>query len=294
MAFLKTEAPSFDGAASEKERLARLEDYIVQHARELDYVLRHLSGSNMGRTMFSVGVADTEGTSLGTLGYTGSGVGAALGGAVCEVRSDGTYLLCGTNGVRVSESGLEITTNGGRTWADPFITASDEEPCEDGEASPGTSEGYARADHVHPVPSKAQEAYDAATAAQSKADDAYELADAKATITQLWENSSPGSSFAAQTVSISSLSNYDLIMIEVAYSATNSAIRASTTVGYEAGVIARPAVTGYLSSSAATVYRSFTLAADSITISTGTRATGSAVTDGTSYAIPLRVVGIKY
>lgn len=113
-------------------------------------------------------------------------------------------------------------------------------------------------------------------------------------VSTLWENDAPSSSFAAQTVSISGLSNYDLIMIEVAYSATNSTIRAGTTVGYEAGAIARSSVTGYSGSTVSTCYRSCTLAADSITFSTGTRATGSSVTDGTSYAIPVRVVGIKY
>lgn len=115
MAFLKTEAPGFDGTGTERERLARVEDYLTQHARELDFVLRHLSGVNMGRTLFSVDVTDTEGAALGTLGHTGTGVGAALNGAVCEVRSDGAYLLCGRHGIRVTGSGVEMTSDG-KTW----------------------------------------------------------------------------------------------------------------------------------------------------------------------------------
>lgn len=114
-------------------------------------------------------------------------------------------------------------------------------------------------------------------------------------VATLWENDAPSASFGAQTVSISGLSNYDLIMIEVAYSASND-LRASTTVGYASGAVARPSVTSKYGNKIGTAYRDCTLSANSIAFGTGVWVgTDSAdYSESANYAIPVRVVGIKY
>ena len=115
MAFLKIEPPAAGARETDAERLARLGDYIEQHGQELDYVLTHLSGKNMNGNLFSVDVKDASGESLGTIGWTGSGIGAVIGGASIEARQGGVYMMYGGAGLRITAAGPEKTADG-ITW----------------------------------------------------------------------------------------------------------------------------------------------------------------------------------
>ena len=114
MPYMKTEPPTFRPDERPEERIGRLGDFLGQHWRELDYILTHLNGQNMGAG-FSVPVRNMAGEEIGSLGYTANGIGISNGAAVIEARADGILLTAGKIGLRITEAGIEHTTDG-ETW----------------------------------------------------------------------------------------------------------------------------------------------------------------------------------
>ena len=110
----------------------------------------------------------------------------------------------------------------------------------------------------------------------------------------LWTNGSPSSSFAAQTLTISGLSNYNLFTIVAAYSNTYSTHITGTTV-YIPGtgnMLVHPSVIWYSSYISAT-YRIATVNRGSNTVQfgIGCQVTHAATTDSANYCIPLYILG---
>ena len=110
----------------------------------------------------------------------------------------------------------------------------------------------------------------------------------------LWTNGSPSSDFAASSVTIAGLSNYNLFAVGVAYSAAYPT-DAGGNVFYIPGTsafICHPEVTWYETYISAclrpvTINRGSNL----VTFGTGVRVTHAAKTSAASYAIPLYILG---
>ena len=240
MAFLKTEAPIFDGREQTAERVARLANYLTQHAKELDFVLTHLNGENMNGTLLTIGVSDGAGNSVGTVGLAGSGVG----------------IVSGSYGIRVTASGVEIMDGG--DWADiRSLVTLDETPTEGSENGVTSGGVYDAIGKMKPV--------------------------------TLWENTGTSGVFSAQTVTISELRDYDMIYVEIAGS---NARRAGVWGVNEYQTVLVPAV---MDTSGGSIYaRECTLQTSGIYFSSGTRNYAGAVTMSDTYAVPVRVLCVKY
>ena len=240
MAFLRTEAPIFDGREKTAERVARLADYLTQHARELDFVLTHLNGENMNGTLLSLGVSDGAGNSVGTMGVTGSGVGLMSGGC----------------GIRVTASGVEITDGG--DWVDiRSLVTLDGTPTEGSENGVTSGGVYDAVERMKPV--------------------------------TLWENPDLLSSFAAQTVSIPLLIEYDWVYIEIAATTLATAVRGALWIMNGRGKTVSPMIF----SPAAVNMRECILQTDGIYFGEGVNKAETTNTGG-MYAVPVRVLGVKY
>ena len=107
----------------------------------------------------------------------------------------------------------------------------------------------------------------------------------------LYTNSTTESS--AGDITITGLSNYDLILIVVAFSSSYD-YRSSALIPYEASKVAQVSVVGSNGSTVAVAFRQFTLNANKITLGTGFYATGSGQATDTKYAVLKNVVGLKY
>lgn len=111
----------------------------------------------------------------------------------------------------------------------------------------------------------------------------------------LWTNASPGSTFAAQTISLD-LSEYDLVFIKVRLeTGSTSYISAMMEVGSAVNVYSTSyiATNGY---TMATNYRTLTIANDGIECGDAYRKSYTATTSGTAnniLLIPVKVFGIK-
>lgn len=100
MALLKNEPPRLDGMGL-KEKVDRVEEYLHDLYESLSFILTHLSGVNINGANLSIPVLSQDGqTVLGGIGAVDKGVG----------------LSSGTAALRVSGEGVEITTDGGKTW----------------------------------------------------------------------------------------------------------------------------------------------------------------------------------
>ena len=119
----------------------------------------------------------------------------------------------------------------------------------------------------------------------------------------LWTNSSPGSTFAAQTLSTSagtlsdSPSNYDLILIEYAIGTGETGTRKSEIKAYAAGGKTQMSFLYDYSGAHYYYFRNATLNSSSIAFDKGYYAvtsTSTAATDLNSVIIPTRVIGLRY
>ena len=115
----------------------------------------------------------------------------------------------------------------------------------------------------------------------------------------LWVNSDPTSSFAATTITDARLSNYNILVFEIAWSTSYSGVVNSAVVHRvinappQGSIIAQPSVTWYDGSYVSAAYRQFRISGNSIEIGAGCHATGTSVsTSANAYAIPLRIMGI--
>lgn len=115
MARLKTDVPDFPDGSRVSEKVELLREYLLQQRQELEFVLSNLSGLNFNGTGLTMDVSDGSGKVLGSLGYTNGGIGIRTGEARIEVNADGAALWFGTVGLRVSNSGIQWTTDG-RNW----------------------------------------------------------------------------------------------------------------------------------------------------------------------------------
>jgi hypothetical protein len=121
----------------------------------------------------------------------------------------------------------------------------------------------------------------------------------------IWSNSSPGTSMSSQTLSISdpvswdaplkAPSHFNMFYIEVCWDTTYTSHRSGTWVYVPSGttVRAHPSVDWYDGSYDAHVYRIVTIENGTISIGTGNKATGTGVTEGSSYAIPTRIIAMR-
>lgn len=115
----------------------------------------------------------------------------------------------------------------------------------------------------------------------------------------LYRNTSPGTAQSAgELSSIGDVSGYNLFFVEVCWGTSYTSHRGGTWVYVpdETSVIAHPSVDWYSGSYDAHVYRRVTIdksaaAGAQISLGTGTQATGSGVTDGTSYAVVTTIIG---
>lgn len=110
----------------------------------------------------------------------------------------------------------------------------------------------------------------------------------------LWENPSPTSSFAAQTVTVGDMSGFDCILIEYIFSTGSPDLNARTyPVAY---LLAHPTVSGTLQINAAGYNRcgarSFELTSATTVHFSAAGYNGTATNNG--YAVPQRIHGIKY
>ena len=107
-------------------------------------------------------------------------------------------------------------------WADPASGGDPPGtmlPLMDGTAAVGTARSYAREDHVHPQDSEIAELKTSMTNAQGDITDLQnDIADLSAL---LWQNASPRSGFAEQTISLN-LSGYDFVRIGYLWTAANN------------------------------------------------------------------------
>lgn len=114
------------------------------------------------------------------------------------------------------------------------------------------------------------------------------MTNAKVTITKLWENASPSSAFAPQTLTIANLSSYQSYMILYRFHTTlDMNLTESAEVG--AGTIMNMCDAG-------SIYRrNVTYQANGLTISgiSGTRVSGAADITDNKYLIPAKIYGIK-
>ena len=114
----------------------------------------------------------------------------------------------------------------------------------------------------------------------------------------LWTNSSPTSAFAAQKITsgLSNLSKYDVIIIEFRWGKdTSYAEYGSAMAFYAADRIVQLSMGGYGSTyKQCSVTRQATLGSDGITFTTGAFAYGSGYSESTEYAIPTRIIGLRY
>lgn len=115
MARLKTDVPVFPDGTRISERVELLREYLLQQRQELEFVLSNLSGLNFNGTSLTLDVTDGSGKSLGSLGYVNGGLGLRCGEARVVVSAAGATLWFGSTGLRVSENGVEKTTDG-KTW----------------------------------------------------------------------------------------------------------------------------------------------------------------------------------
>lgn len=115
----------------------------------------------------------------------------------------------------------------------------------------------------------------------------------------LYRNTSPGTAQSAGILSgIPEISGFDLFYIECCWSTGYTTHRAGTWVYVPDGtaVIAHASVPWYADSAIAHAYRQVTInksaaAGSQISVTTGTRATASAASDGTSYAVITTIIG---
>lgn len=114
----------------------------------------------------------------------------------------------------------------------------------------------------------------------------------------MYLNDSPSTSQSSGTLSsVPDISAFNLFYIEVCWSTGYTSHRAGTWVYVPEGssVIAHPSVNWYENSAVAHVYRQVTIntansQGSQVSLTTGTRATASGVTDGTSYAIVTAII----
>jgi len=277
MAYLKNEAPSFDGKEGQEEKLARLADFITRHEEELEYVLTHLSGENMNGAHFAVTVRDLNGNAVGTLGWTGAGVGCVYGESAALAGSGGAYLISGKNALRVTGEGAAVTEDGSAWEALQKALVFDSEPTEDSE-NPVTSGGV------------------------------YEALQSAASFTVLWTNSSPSTDRNAFILSTTATEasgrrlsdkpeNYDAIMIEfIGYSEDYpNTDRYSTVITYESGKLGTLSCVEIGSGSFLQgQQRRFTLLTNGFVFETGYSYSGSSGGSDVSVNIPTAVIGIKF
>lgn len=101
MALLKNEPPRLEGMGL-KEKVDRVGAYLHDLYESLNFILTHLGGSNMNGASLKIPVLSADGKdALGSMGVVSGGVG----------------LSSGTAALRVSGEGVEVTTDGGRTWS---------------------------------------------------------------------------------------------------------------------------------------------------------------------------------
>ena len=119
----------------------------------------------------------------------------------------------------------------------------------------------------------------------------------------LWTNSSPGSTFVAQTLSTSAgtlsekPSDYDLIMIEYAIGTSETGLRKSETRAYAAGGKTQMSFMYDYSGAHYCYYRNATLNDSSIVFDKGyyyVTSSSSAATELNSVIIPTKVIGLRY
>ena len=155
----------------------------------------------------------------------------------------------------------------------PLNVPSSGTPANLGTASNGSSTNYARADHVHNMPSP------------SEVGAMYEW-------DLLWENASPTSSFAGQTILTSGLSAYDMVAIQIIYS--GSFTHTTTAFSPINGESLDVSVVSSDNQRIACGYRSATVAITGIVFSDGAFiGSNSNRTTNNSYGIPQRVWGLK-
>lgn len=130
MAYLKTEAPVFRDGEGIEGRVAKLSAYASQLQRELEYVLTHIGSGNMNGRGLAIGVTDSEGNAMGSIGKTSGGVGLEASGAsvaaskgAVTVAADGAVTIsggavtiwAGAAGLRLTDGCIEATADG-KTW----------------------------------------------------------------------------------------------------------------------------------------------------------------------------------
>lgn len=211
--------------------------------------------------------------------------------------------------VQVQQSGtpeaptVKLTIPRGDTGAVDGIDYFEGDPSALGTASPGTANGVARGDHVHPMPTAEQvgarpadwmpTAEDVgALSLSGTAADAEKLGGklpgAFVSAELLWVNASPSSEFAPQTIPLN-LTGYDGVFVEFEYS-TNSAIYAVGTA-YKRGLNARTCLSIALTNSVAR-YVYVSDAGCQFMQGYVVQPYGT-VTEANSRSIPLRIYGFK-
>lgn len=115
MARLKTDVPVFRDGMRMGEKVDVLRDYLVQLRSELEFVLHNLSGENFNSAGISLSIESTAREKLGSVGPVGEGIGLQSGRARIVLSDEGTALWYGKIGLRISETGIGITTDG-ESW----------------------------------------------------------------------------------------------------------------------------------------------------------------------------------
>lgn len=265
MAFLKQEAPEFDGRTAQEEKLDRIADFLAQHMEELQYVLRHLSGENFTESAWA-GVQETltfDGAPQedSENPVTSGGLYTALEGKQNALTFDSEPL---------SGSGNPVTSGGvyaavrGKQDALTFDGAPTQ-----GSLNPVTSGGvYAALENAGGV-----------------------------TIDTLWTNADPSAGISSLVLTTASgLSaapkDYDLLLIEFCYWTDASASdmneeRGSVLVPYRLG---KKVHLGMNYGNQYGSWRRITLAALAVVIGQGYDYAGTADDDA---CIPTKIIGIK-
>lgn len=115
----------------------------------------------------------------------------------------------------------------------------------------------------------------------------------------LWVNSDPTASFSPATVVDDRISEYGILVFEIAWSASNSGVVNSAVVCRainappQGSIIAQPSVVWYDGGGVSAAFRPFRIDGNRVEIGSGCHATVSGVSvSADSYAIPLRIMGI--